>query len=158
MAATPHLPRHRHISRVWQTSPYRDHCDLRMGYPLSCSQILSFSALQRVACSVHCFSSMETRLQFCHKGLDKNLTRFFEERLASIKQERFRNTINVTQAFFGPLQPLSRSIEFDNTPRMISMHHPCDPACDLNCPGAKRRRRDTGYSTAWGALGRSPCQ
>ena len=36
--------------RAWQTSPYRDHCDLRMGYPLSCSQILSSSALQRVAC------------------------------------------------------------------------------------------------------------
>ena len=35
--------------RAWQTSPYRDHCDLRMGYPLSCSQILSSSALQRVA-------------------------------------------------------------------------------------------------------------
>ena len=33
--------------RAWQTSPYRDHCDLRMGYPLSCSQILSSSALQR---------------------------------------------------------------------------------------------------------------
>jgi len=36
--------------RAWQTSPYRDHCDLRMGYPLSCSQTLSSSALQRVAC------------------------------------------------------------------------------------------------------------
>jgi hypothetical protein len=36
--------------RARQTSPHRDRRDLRMGYPLSRSQILCSSALQRVAC------------------------------------------------------------------------------------------------------------